>query len=385
MTEQLTDLDIAIQLEQLWTKINEGITLGNTVLEKGKLLDKQITQKQQEAIADLESRHQEVLKIQSSLADFHREFLELGELKQTLRSTIKDVNQADYLSNFIADFSNIRDEVASTRANCDRLQTKLVELELLLANNRENLHSKPAIADKVLQEQTLLINELKDFYYHAFSNLKRIENQTLETFNQIIIKNEEQSLYIKGLVAEQEKIFQANQELKTELETRFQQVTSAYQQIQESLTQVNSELVVQGMKQVEQIHLHEQSAKEQLSKFSENLIKTLDSSSPKESLQKEIEEAKKAIAQLIFQRQELQREITSSAEVVKQLTQTKIDTEKPSLNPNNSRLSEPDELRNKLKLIEQKYERLHQSVWWLSVGISIVLGIAIAFGKFIFK
>jgi hypothetical protein len=355
---EFTDLDVAVQLEQLWQKIQAGITLSDRILAEGKALDEEITQKQQEAIANLESRYQEVLKIQSSLADVRQEFLELGELKQTIKSSVRDIDPSDNLSDSIADFSKITADVAANRSQCDRLQAKLEELE-------PQLHT--AIADNILQEQTLLLNE-------ALANLKRLEDRTLETFNS-------QNIQIDNLVVRLENRLQTDRELNSELETKFQQITLAYRQIQDSLTKVNSELAIQGMKQVEQIHIHEQTAKKQLAEFSENLLKNLNTSSAKESLQTEIEQAKKAIAQLLFQRQELQQEVATSAEIVRQLAQAKVETENLSL----SHTIESEELRNKLKLIEQKYDRLHQYVWWLSIGISVVVGIAIAFGKFIFR
>jgi DNA repair exonuclease SbcCD ATPase subunit len=355
---KFTDLDVAVQLEQLWQKIQAGITLSDRILAKGKVLDEEITQKQQEAIADLESRYQEILKVQSSLADVRQEFLELGELKQTIKSSIRDIDPVDNLSNFIADLSKITAEVTANRSQCDRLQAKLEELDNKLPS---------AIADNVLQEQTLLLNE-------AVTNFTRLEDRTLTTFNS-------QNIQIDNLVLRLENTLQTNRELNSELETKFQEIALAYRQIQNSLTQVNSELAIQGMKQVEQIHLQEQTAKKQLSEFSENLLQNLNTSSAKESLEAEIEQAKKAIAQLLFQRQEIQRELATSAEIVRQLTQAKVERESLSL----ERMTESEELRNKLKLIEQKYDRLHQSVWWLSIGISVVVGIAIAFGKFIFR
>lgn len=382
MLDEITDLEIVSQLEQLWLKINEGIALANAVLERGKLLGEVVDRKQQEAIAELEARYQEVLKIQSSLPDLHQEFLELGDIKRHLKSLIKDVNRTEDISNLADSIASIRDETNWMRAAEQKLNHKIEELgaDIQLLSDRA-----PAIAERFLQEHSSLSNELKDFYNHAFSNLKRIEDRTLETFDRLTVASESQIAYINNLVAQLENNLQAQENLKTELDARCDRILAAERQLQANLDLVNSELTVQGMKQVEQIHVREELAKDRLTEFADRLTERIGSNLQKESLQQEVAAADRAISQIILQRQELQRELASSSSVIQRLNQVKIDSVNSSLSSASSLTGGSDELLNKLKSIEQKYDRLRQSLWWLGIGIGIASGVAIAFGGFIFR
>jgi hypothetical protein len=364
---EYTDLDIAVQLEQLWQKITEGITLANQVLEKGKLLESTLTQKQQEAIAYLDSRYQEVLEVQSSLPDIHQDFLELAEIKINVESLMQEIYQR-------ADFTQLQDELNSTKSESDRLKAKLTELETVL----QNLNQTPAIAERNSSEYTSLIDEFKDFYQLSYSNLKTIENQTLESIKV-------QTLQMDNLVLRLENNLQTQQNLKNELEDRLTRISTIDIQLQTNLDRVNSELAIQAMKRVEEIHIRQENAKEELAKFAQTLAAQLMSNLQKESLQQEIASADRAISQILLQRQELQRELASSSMVIQRLNQIKIDSANSSLTSTKLISNESDELLNKLKTIEQKYDRLRQSFWWLSLGIAVASGVAIAFGKFVFR